>query len=370
MYKILYCVSTLGNTGPTNQLLSLIRNLDRSIFEPYLLTLSAEPPKSKWHEFEEAGVKLYSLNLSRIKFFFKAKNDLTKLLAQIKPNIFHTQGVRADCLAAKLTNSIPHVITAHNHPYEDFPLKYKMIIGKIMADFHIKAMKKSKTIACSKSVMNNLLTHEVKSISIQNGIDIDLFKPLQKSQINVLRKSLNLQENDKIFIAVGSLRKNMITIINAFYKLTSEQDCQLIILGSGPEYEHFKSITRDNEKISLMGNVNNVKEYLQSSDCFISASFSEGLPYSVLEAMAINLNCILSDIPSHREILNNSDSMNNQLFEPNNVDQLVELIRKELVNNIENNNRKIIVDNFDEKTMSKKYQNYYINLIEQIKQYS
>ena len=365
MYKILYCVSTLGNTGPTNQLLSLIQNLDRSIFEPYLITLSTEPEKSKWNEFEQAGVKLYSLNLSRINFFFKAKRDLINLITKIKPNIFHTQGIRADCLAAKLTNNIPHVVTAHNHPYEDFPLKYKKIIGEIMAYLHIKAMKKSKTIACSKSVMNNLLTHGVKSVSIQNGIDIDLFKPSPKDQINTLRRSLDLKENDEIFIAVGSLRKNVITIINAFNRLTSEQNHQLIILGSGPEYEHFKSLTHNNNNIDLMGNINNVSEYLQSSNCFISASFSEGLPYSVLEAMAINLNCILSDIPSHREIFEDSNTSENQFFDPNNIDQLVEVIQKQLVKSSKNYNRQIIIDNFDEKIMSKKYQNYYIDLIKQ-----
>ena len=46
-----------------------------------------------------------------------------------------------------------------------------------------------------------------------------------------------------------------------------------------------------------------VLPYLQAVDYFISASSDEGLPNSVLEALATGLPVLLSDIPSHREIL-------------------------------------------------------------------
>ena len=52
----------------------------------------------------------------------------------------------------------------------------------------------------------------------------------------------------------------------------------------------------------MIGRVENVDEYLQASDCLLSASRSEGLPNSVIEALAWGLPVILSDIPAHREI--------------------------------------------------------------------
>ena len=48
--------------------------------------------------------------------------------------------------------------------------------------------------------------------------------------------------------------------------------------------------------------IGHVQEYLGASNYFISASLAEGLPNSVLEAMACGLPCILSNIPPHVEI--------------------------------------------------------------------
>lgn len=52
----------------------------------------------------------------------------------------------------------------------------------------------------------------------------------------------------------------------------------------------------------MTGSVNNVNEYLQASDIYIASSKSEGLPNGVLEAMAVGLPVILSDIEQHKEV--------------------------------------------------------------------
>ena len=52
----------------------------------------------------------------------------------------------------------------------------------------------------------------------------------------------------------------------------------------------------------MPGSVNNVNEYLQASDVYIASSKSEGLPNGVLEAMAVGLPVILSNIEQHKEV--------------------------------------------------------------------
>ena len=51
-----------------------------------------------------------------------------------------------------------------------------------------------------------------------------------------------------------------------------------------------------------MGHISNIYDWLFMSDIFVSTSFSEGLPNSVLEAISCGLPTILSDIPPHKEI--------------------------------------------------------------------
>ena len=58
------------------------------------------------------------------------------------------------------------------------------------------------------------------------------------------------------------------------------------------------------KNISFHGTVPNIDDYLIAADLFISSSKSEGLPNSVLEALAWGVPVILSDIPAHREIIN------------------------------------------------------------------
>ena len=59
----------------------------------------------------------------------------------------------------------------------------------------------------------------------------------------------------------------------------------------------------ESENIIFKGSVKNVYDYLDQSDYYVSASLSEGLPNSVLEAISMELPVLLSDIPAHKEIV-------------------------------------------------------------------
>ncbi len=116
-----------------------------------------------------------------------------------------------------------------------------------------------------------------------------------------------------IFISVGHLAsgKDPLTIIKAFKRF----------LGDGELKENCLNEIGNNTNIKLVGRVDNVHEYLGASDYFISA---EGLPNTVLEAMACGLPCVLSNIPPHEEINKNSSI----LFETKNTEELTSKIKE------------------------------------------
>jgi glycosyltransferase involved in cell wall biosynthesis len=91
-------------------------------------------------------------------------------------------------------------------------------------------------------------------------------------------------------------------IIEAFNSYSKKKKGSLVVLGDGSEMSELRSLSKENDNIHLLGNVTNVLDYLLASDYFISSSFSEGLPNTVLEALSTGLATILSDIPSHLEI--------------------------------------------------------------------
>lgn len=83
-------------------------------------------------------------------------------------------------------------------------------------------------------------------------------------------------------------------------------DATLDILGEGPQRQALAELIERcgaDEYIRLHGDCDNVDEWLQQADIFVSASLYEGQPNAVLEAAAVGTPLILSDIVEHRDAL-------------------------------------------------------------------
>ena len=133
-------------------------------------------------------------------------------------------------------------------------------------------------------------------------------------------------------------------------------------MGSGPENKKLKELSFPSKNIFFLGNINNIQKVYQVADYFVSASYSEGLPNSVLEAMSSGITCILSDIPMHRELYGEEIDMIN--FNPNSVESLYKAFKEAFVN--EDNPMKYrnhIIQTFSSIKMSSNYHNMYIRLI-------
>lgn len=366
--KILYIVSTLRNSGPTNQLFGLIKNLDKSRFKPTLLTLSSEPENSKINDFLSLDIEIKSLALSRIEMIFKGKNKLKNTVENINPDFIHTSGFRPDINTSKYLKKYPHCCTIRNYAYDDYPVKFGKILGNLMAYKHIKSFKNiNYPISCSYAIKNKYIKeHDINTLVVQNGIDAKKFNQVTQSRKLKLRKKLNLINEGKIFITVGSLidRKDPLTLVKSFNEMNN--NAKLIILGDGPLFDQCNEIADDN--VMLKGHVDNVSDYLQASDIFVSTSKSEGLPNSVLEAMGTGLPVLLSDIEPHKEIIERNDIIGD-LFELSNQKDLSGLINKyiNLDDNIVdckgNEARKTLDNYFSAKVMSNSYQKIYNDII-------
>jgi glycosyltransferase involved in cell wall biosynthesis len=79
---------------------------------------------------------------------------------------------------------------------------------------------------------------------------------------------------------------------------------QLIIAGPPSDQAYYDELkTLETENIKLIGSQEMVLEYNMGSDMYVSASTHEGIPVAVLEAMAVETPCLISDIPGHMTLL-------------------------------------------------------------------
>lgn len=323
MIKLAIIISTLKNTGPTRVCLNLLTYIDKTVFDVHVITLSKEPNDSLIKEFEALGITIHQINHGRLKGIYKNIISIKYLIKDLEIDIIHSHGFRPDIYSVFMPVK-GKVSTLHNVPFVDYVLKYGELKGRIMSFIHLNFLKLNKSpfvIFCSNAIKNKIIN--IEGEVIVNGIDTEFFYP-EYEKVQYFRNKFNIDKKIKrIFISTGSLipRKNLKTLVKAFNKIDQEQNL-LIILGDGPELKTLKLIS--NSGILYLGKHKDVRPYLQISDFFVSASFSEGLPNAVLEALACGTNCILSDISSHKEIFFNKREI---FFAPDDINKLHTLLK-------------------------------------------
>ena len=234
-----------------------------------------------------------------IAMFFTLK----KSVERINPDILHTHCPRSMFLVPFLSSKYKKIETVHIFPGIQQKVMYGKWKGKIViALSHFFTKKMDLPIACSESVAQSYWDEQhYKMKAIPNGSSLSLWK-YDEEQKAKLRKELGLKDDVKYFIFIGrfSQEKNPDMIIRAFEELKDDR-IGLLLLGNGELYDELKK--HETENLKMPGFKSNIYDYLKASDYYISASDVEGLANTLLESMTVGLPCVLSDIPSHKEVL-------------------------------------------------------------------
>jgi glycosyltransferase involved in cell wall biosynthesis len=316
MITILYILSTLRRSGPVMQLYYLLKYIDFNKYRPVILTFSREPHNTMKKEFEALGISVQCCNLARINGIVGLPPRVRSFSKKIKPDVIHSQCFRSDWLSSYFLSSCPRVATAHNYPWEDYPPRVGKIGGAFASVLHLHFFRKLPcVVSVSKNVSDCLKQHSINAITIDNCVDNHKYCQTGKSEKGLLTAKLNLPINKRIVLSVGSLniRKNPLTVVESFLKSQQKEDAFLVMIGDGPLKEECVSAAKSYKNVRFTGFVENVVEYLQCADVFVSASKSEGLPVGVLEALSCGLPVILSDISPHKNILSHN-SLSGRLF--------------------------------------------------------
>jgi glycosyltransferase involved in cell wall biosynthesis len=371
MFRILYIVSDLRFCGPNKEVFDIIKNLNRDKFEPVVLTISQNPKDSMVKNFQEIGVTVKSLSLSRFMTFLQGKSYFNKALEQIKPDLIHSQNLRPDLLTSKTFYDVPKICTIRGiFPYH-YKIDHGQLLGEFMTFLHMNSIHRlDRVIAVSHAVEENLCENfSLRNVEvIRNGVDTSFYSPVPKSQKMKLRNHLSLPESGKIWISSGYLssRKNPLALISAWKKLFGNSNSNhLVFIGDGPLQEFCRQASMQTQNIHLVGRVKNVVDYLNASDYYISASKAEGFPNAVLEAMGCGLPVVLSAISPHKEIIQINPAVG-KLFGLESEEKLTTAIQVMLDSNYLEASvacTEMIRDNLNTHRMSQQYQDIYDSLM-------
>lgn len=192
-----------------------------------------------------------------------------------------------------------------------------------------------------------------------NGVGINL-KEYQAFSVDkeMVRKELDLQMDDFVCIAMGDLikRKNYKMAIEAIAECNNPK-IKYLICGTGPEFDNLKQLCIDldvENQIHFLGFRKDIKELLAISDCFLFTSLQEGLPRSLMEAMASGLPCVVTKIRGNTDLIQND--VNGYLIydEKDCSKKLISLMNNEKKRKSFSKSNNIIIKEYDVSKISEK----------------
>lgn len=333
---------------------------------------------------ENEGVRTISVEMTRKITLFKdirSTYRLYKILRKEKPFIIHTHTPKAGVvgmLAAWLAQ-VPYRL----HTVAGLPLLEAKGAKRILLDKVEKLTYKCATNIYPNSlelyniILKNKLTRTEKLKVIangsSNGINTSYFSPnlFTEAGKNSLRETLGVASNDILFIFIGRLVKDkgINELVKAFINVNnSYSNTKLLLVGPferdlDPVEENTEHLIKTHPAILSVGFQQDVRPYLAISDIFVFPSYREGFPNVVMQAGAMGLPNIVTNINGCNEIIING--VNGIIILSKNVEELQnamsDLIRNEDKRvNMANVAREMIVSRYEQifvwKELLKTYQ--------------
>ncbi|MDT0686547.1 glycosyltransferase family 4 protein [Autumnicola psychrophila] len=317
------------------------------------------------------GIHTFHVDMTRAITPFKDLNAVLKLYKYFKkekPLIVHTHTPKAGIvgmLAARLANVPIRLHTVAGLPLLETTGTKRKILEQVERRTYSLA---TKVYPNSKGLQKIILQEnfapssklEVLGKGSSNGIDTGYFNPeLYSNQDKVdLRKSLGIPNSDVVYIFVGRLvsQKGLNELIAAFQKLLEiYSNVSLLLVGDyeenlDPLEKTTLQIIEKNTKIITTGYQEDVRPYFVVADVLTFPSYREGFPNVVMQAGAMDLPAIVTDINGCNEIVQNEE--NGLVIPLKNEEELLNAMLKfakdnNLVKRTKNKARKNIMQNFE-----------------------
>lgn len=343
---------------------------------------------------ENEGIVMEAINMSRKITPFQDFKSLWKMwnfLRKEKPQIVHTHTPKAGIigmLAARLAG-VPHRL----HTVAGLPLMEATGIKRKILNFVEKLTYSSATRVYPNSkglydfILQNNFTQSNKLKIIangsSNGINTTFFNPEQVTETErvTLREKLNIQPDDFVFVFVGRIvsDKGINELIKAFSELKTAENNELtgikLLLVGGLESdldplnpETLAEINQNKDIISA-GFQQDVRPFFAISDALAFPSYREGFPNVVMQAGAMGLPSIVSDINGCNEII--VEGENGLIIPPKNVEKLKEkmltLARdKNIYIKLKENSRRMIKNRYEQSVVWKALLEEYEGLLQSV----
>lgn len=337
MKKILYLI-TLPEAGGAQ---TYVLDLAVALKNDFDITVASSGKNTDWLpvKLTSAQITWYPLiwvkrSIDPIKDL-RAIFEIRRLIKKINPDIIHLNSSKISILGslAALGLGKKTIYTAHGWVFlEPLPTYIKKIY--LWAE-KLSAKHKNKVICVSEYDRAAARVNKFpmdKLITIHNGINLSQNK---ESRPEIKDKFLHIYPLPRTSYIVGSianlyLTKNLPALVTSATNIIQKnKDVIFTVIGDGPEKNNLENQILDkglDGKFFLLGSIPNAKQYLPAWNIFVLPSVKEGLPYTLLEAMAVGLPIVATRVGGIFEILEFYPQTHYRLVEPNDTAGLTNAI--------------------------------------------
>jgi len=336
--NILFVVIGLGLGGSERVVLDLVQNIDKARFNVY----TAYFQKGElYRSFSRACNKLFHLK-KKDGFDFRTMCEIGRIIGKNDIDIInchHHFPFVYSYMGSKLIHNRILIFTQHSvAEVDEMPAKHKLFCN--LAFFGTNSV-----VGVSKEITLSLQKaypfHSNRMICIPNGVDANRFAV--RVDPNKMRSDLGILPSHFVIGTVANFRKvkNHACLIRAFRRLADTYpEIRLLFVGRGfanaPEdsEDDIKRLIRSynlTNRIVFAGYRNDIPYLLKIMDIFCLPSFAEGLPVSILEAMAAGVPIVASNVSGIKELI--STGKTGVLF-PSNDDGMLAKALEKLIKNL------------------------------------
>lgn len=381
------------------------------LMKKYEVIVLSSPGEGLDEVASKHGVRTITVPMKR---HISLKHDLVSLCHLIrvfrkeKPTMVHSMTPKAGllCMMAAWLTRVP--VRVHTFTGLVFPTSMGLKRRILMATDWLTCACATHIIPEGEGVKNDLLNNGITKKALKvlgygnvQGIDMEKFSRRPEVQGIVTQKSLKSQKGKFTFLFVGRIvrDKGINELVAAFKRLYSEHpECRLVLVGRyednlDPISQETRADIEAYEDIMAVGPQygDDLLAWYAASDCFVMPSYREGFPNTVLEAGAMGLPSVVTDINGSREIISSTPDpspeesgavchlpegqiqmrMNGIIVRPRDADALYVAMKKMIENQEEwermaGNARGMITSRFEQGFVRKCLYNFYDEILQKI----
>lgn len=358
------------------------RNMLRELAEKYEVVAVSSPEPELKELAEREGVRTVAVEMERHISVWKDLKSLVEMVnvfRREKPDVVHSMTPKAGLISMMAAWMTRVPVRVHTFTGLVWPTASGLKRWILKMTDRVTCFCATHVIPEGEGVMNDLRSGKItrkpmRVLGYGNVKGVDMVRFSRREE--VMRIAEELRDDKFKFLFVGRIvgDKGINELVEAFERVKKRVgQVELVLVGPyendlDPLKPETQRLIESDEDIETVGSKigDELLAYYAAADCFVMPSYREGFPNTVMEAGAMGLPSIVTDINGSREIVKNG--VNGVIVPSKRVDELADaMIRMvnetELRKRCEDNARRMIEERFEEHFVRKCLYEFYEEIL-------